>query len=403
MPLDAADLVLEALVEGQDVLRGDAHGVALELDGVQHRGVVREEDLSLAGAAHQLHLLTGRVAHDPAGESGALVAEVDLALVEHHAALPGEHGLALRPEVDADQLLVLLRPALPGRGLPELLERRGHTDALRRSLGHALRCALGRLLAVARRGRRLSVARGRGRLAVAGRRGRLPVSRRRGRSLGGLGLAVAGGRRSGLAGDLAVRRLLTWLAVRRGRRGGGRHRGTAGRRVHGRDDGLRGMHVRAGRRCGGRWRRGGGRRSEALRGGLRHGSRGGRAEGGRRRGLGGRGEARGGAGLRLLGLLRGGRLVLGHLTAEVPQQRVETAVEALSHGGEPPHVLEVEVAQHHGALGGELGAAERVPGHLLAARDDPDVPGTHLRHLSRAVDRRGEGQLLDLLRDPGPG
>ncbi|MFK4545366.1 hypothetical protein RKD29_004962 [Streptomyces tendae] len=168
------------------------------------------------------------------------------------------------------------------------------------------------------------------------------------------------------------------------------------------------MHVRAGRRSGCRWWSGGGRRGEALRGGLGHGSggrrgRGGRAEGRRRRGLCGRGEARGGTGLRLLRLLRGGRLVLGHLAAEVPQQGVEPAVEALPDGGEPPHVLEIEVAQHHGALGGELGAAERVPGHLLATGDDPDVPGPHLRHLSGAVDRGGEGQLLDLLRDPVQG
>lgn len=132
------------------------------------------------------------------------------------------------------------------------------------------------------------------------------------------------------------------------------------------------------------WHRG---RREALRGGRR------------RRAERGRGEGRGGAGLRLRVC---GRL-FGDLAAEVLQECVEAAVEALPHGGEPPYVLEVEVAQHHGTFGGELGTAERVPGHLLAARDDAQVSRGYLRHLSGAVDRRREGQLLDLRRDPVEG
>jgi hypothetical protein len=62
----------------------------------------------------------------------------------------------------------------------------------------------------------------------------------------------------------------------------------------------------------------------------------------RRRAERGRGEGRRGAGLRLR--LRGDGRLLGDLAAEVLQQRFETAVETLSHGGEPPYVLEVEVA-----------------------------------------------------------
>lgn len=150
-------------------------------------------------------------------------------------------------------------------------------------------------------------------------------------------------------------------------------------------------------RRGRRRRRGPLRGREALRGGLRRGSRG---RSGGRGTEGGRREARGRTGLRLLGLLRGfRRLLLGDLAAEVPQQRIEATVEALSDGGEPPDVLEVEVAQHHGAFGGELRTAEGIPGHLLAAGDDADVPGADLRHLSVAVDRRREGQLLDLRGD----
>lgn len=294
-------------------------------------------------------------------------------------------------EVDADELLVLLRPALPCGGLLELLERGGHTGTLGSGGlrgGTLLRGTVGSLS----ERRLLSVARGWGGLAVTGGRGR---------SLGCLGLAVAGRQRGRLAGDLAVRRrlLLARLAVGRGRRGRGWHLGAAGRGVHGRDDGRGAMH--SGRR----------RRREALRGGLGSGRRRG---GGRRcrcggRGRGrfrsaardaerGRGEARGGAGLRLL---RGGRgRFLGNLAAEVLEQRVETAVEALPDGGEPPDVLEVEVAQHHGPFGGELRSVEGVAGHLVAARDDADVPGGDLRHLAGAVDRRREGQLLDLRRYP---
>ena len=89
---------------------------------------------------------------------------------------------------------------------------------------------------------------------------------------------------------------------------------------------------------------------------------------------------------RLRLLRRGAALLLGDLAAEVLQQRVEAAVEALADGGEPPDVLQVEVAQHHGALGGELRAVEGVPGDLLAARDDAEVAGADLRHLAGAVD-----------------
>lgn len=117
----------------------------------------------------------------------------------------------------------------------------------------------------------------------------------------------------------------------------------------------------------------------------------------RRRGrgcLGRRGEARGGGRCGC-----GRRLLLGDLAAEVLQKRVETAVESLADGGEAPDVLQVEVAEHHRALGGELRSGEGVPHHFLAARDDPDVPRTDLGHLPGTVERRGEGELLDGCRD----
>lgn len=236
--------------------------------------------------------------------------------------------------------------------------------------------------------------RGSGRTAAAGRsrgrrRGLLTVSGRSGRCL----LAVAGRHVSRLAGLLlaVAGRGTGRLPVGRGAR---RRDGAARRGVQRRHDRRRAVH--RGRGCGrGGVRRGPGGRREALRG--RRSRRRRRAERGRGGGLGGRGEGRRGARL----LLRcGGGLLLGDLAAEVLQQRVETAVEALSHRGEAPDVLEVEVAQHHGALGGELGTAERVPGHLLAARDDTEVSGSDLRHLSGAVDRRRERQLLDLRRNP---
>ena len=339
--------------------------------------VLGEEHLAATGAAHQLHLLAGRVAHDPAGEAGALVAEVDLALVEHHAALTGQHGLVTAgAEVDADQLLVLLGPALPGGRLLEGLQARpthrqhpaGHPGERRTAEG-APGCP---------------GCPGPGRTAAADRSrearwGPAAVARRRGRGL----LTVAGRQRSRLAGSLlAVARRRTGLSRRlRVRRGARRRHAAARRRGQGRDDGRRGVHRGRGRR-GGR-RRGSRGRREALCGGLRRRGRARRrAERGRRGGLGGRREGRRGGGLRLL---RGG-LLLGDLTAEVLQQRVESAVEALPDGGEPPDVLQVEVAQHHGTFGGELRAVERVAGHLLAARDDTEVSGGDLRHLPGAVD-----------------
>ncbi len=139
------------------------------------------------------------------------------------------------------------------------------------------------------------------------------------------------------------------------------------------------------------WARG---RREPL-GGLRR--RGGSGSGSGRGAERGRRERRRGTGLRLC---RNSRLLLGDLSAEVLQQRVEAAVEALADGGEPPDVLQIEVAQHHGTLGGELRTGEGVAGHFLTARDDTEVTGGDLRHLPGAVERRREGQLLDLRRDP---
>ncbi|MDH6188710.1 hypothetical protein M2168_001742 [Streptomyces sp. CZ24] len=122
---------------------------------------------------------------------------------------------------------------------------------------------------------------------------------------------------------------------------------------------------------------------------------------GRSRGLrwreGGRGEGGGGLGSLRCGCLR---CLLQDLAAEVPQQRLQAAVEALPDGGEPPDVLDVEVAEHHGALGAELRTVEGVPRDLLATGHDPQVARADLGHLAGAVERRGEGQLLDLRRNP---
>ncbi|KJY44212.1 hypothetical protein VR46_21770 [Streptomyces sp. NRRL S-444] len=122
---------------------------------------------------------------------------------------------------------------------------------------------------------------------------------------------------------------------------------------------------------------------------------------GRRRGgcLRRRGEARRGAGLGLRLLLDLRLVLLGDLAAEVLEQGGESAVEALADGGEAPHVLEVEVAEHHRPLGAELRAREGVPDDFLAAGHDPDVTRADLRHLSGAVDRGGEGQLVDARRN----
>ncbi|GAA4901515.1 hypothetical protein GCM10023237_21040 [Streptomyces coeruleoprunus] len=62
--LDAADLVVQRLVEREDVLGGDADAVALQLDRVELGVVLGEEDLAAARAAHELHLLARGVADD---------------------------------------------------------------------------------------------------------------------------------------------------------------------------------------------------------------------------------------------------------------------------------------------------------------------------------------------------
>ncbi|CAM5709919.1 hypothetical protein SCANM63S_09985 [Streptomyces canarius] len=75
------------------------------------------------------------------------------------------------PEVDADQLLVLLGPALPGRRLLERLERGRHPGtALGRALRHSVRGGLmaGDLSVARGHGRGLSDRRGGGLLTVSG-------------------------------------------------------------------------------------------------------------------------------------------------------------------------------------------------------------------------------------------
>ncbi len=173
-------------------------------------------------------------------------------------------------------------------------------------------------------------------------------------------------------------------AGRAGRRGGLRcergHHGGCG--VHG----LR-RHGRVGSRRG--------------RGGLRYAEGGRRGRCGRRLGRAGRRGETGRRGLR--GLLLRLRVLVEDLAAEVPEQRLQAAVESLADGGEAPPVLPVEVAEHHGPLGAELGSAERVAGDLLAPGYDPQVARPGLRHLAGAVDRGGEGQLVDALRHPVEG
>ncbi len=221
-----------------------------------------------------------------------------------------------------------------------------------RLLGKRLRSRGGRLRTSVRRG-------------VAGLLGRPPV-------------------RARLSGDTGRRRGRRGLDVRLGGPGE-----VAGRRDRG-GDGRRRVHRR-----GRRWALTLGRalalgRAE-LRRGLRCGGRRGRE--GRRFGR-RRGEPRDGGRLGLL---------LQDLAAEVLEQRFESAVEALADGREPPDVLAVEVAEHHRALGAELRAVEGVAGDFLAPGDDAQIAGADLRHLARAVDRGGEGELVDRGRHPVEG
>ncbi len=367
--------------------------VALELDGVEVGGVLGEEDLALAGAAHQLHLLAGGVADDPAAEAGALVAEVDLALVEHHAALAGEHRLAVDAEVDADQLAVLRGPALAGGRLPVLVQCGAEAGAA--ALGH------GRCLAARVRGTPGAAPAVRtGWAGPAGRRSRRAAGRagRRAVPAGPAGRGTAG-RGCGCPSGSVPGAGWPWGPAAAGRAVRARRAGPSARRWWARCAPAGRWAAVRGPAAGGRGRLGRAlRRAEVGRGLRRYGRGGGRPEG-RDRGRcpGRRREA--GRALCCRGLLRRRLGLLGDLAAEVLQQRVESAVEALADRGEPPDVLEVEVAEHHGALGAELAAREGVPGDLLAAGDDPEVAGADLGHLARAVERGGEGELLDVRRD----
>ena len=335
--------------------------VALQLDRVQVGGVLREEHLALAGAAHQLHLLAGGVADDPAADAGALVAEVDLALVEHHAALAGEHRLAAdargRPASAAGSA-----GSSAGRWAPPVLGEHGRAAP-----------ALGGAVREPRCGRRRAGLPGKAARAARTGPGRAAVRELRAAGRGAGGPGRGPGRRTGPHWARRRRAAVSGLAVRAAPGPGG----AAGRRCRGAAMVGAACTAGAGRPAGAG---GGGRR------GLR-----GRRGRGAGAGAGGRGAARRAGGAKPgRGACGGGRcgrgLLLGDLAAEVLEQRVEAAVEALADGGEPPDVLQVEVADHHGALGGELRAVERVPDDLLAARDDPQVTGADLRHLACAVD-----------------
>ena len=120
---DEADVVAEVGVEGEQRARVHGDGVALELE---EEDVVRgagEEDLTLAGHAHEVASLPGHGLLEHAAEVlRALVGEVHGALVGNHGALSGEH---LGAQSDAKHLVRLERPALAGLLLAVVLVEDG--------------------------------------------------------------------------------------------------------------------------------------------------------------------------------------------------------------------------------------------------------------------------------------
>ncbi len=87
----------------------------------------------------------------------------------------------------------------------------------------------------------------------------------------------------------------------------------------------------------------------------------------------------------------------------MPQQSFEAAVEPLADGGEAPAVLAVEVTEHDGTFGGELGLVERVTRDFLAAGHDAQIAGGDAGHRALAVDGRREGEPVDRGRHPVEG
>ncbi len=266
--------------------------------------------------------------------SCALVAEATLP-GRHHAALAGQHGLAADTEVDADELLVLLGPPLTGGRLLVGPQRGGH---LHRPAGRPEERRTGTA-------RRADPAPGPepGRTAAAGRSREAPSGpAARSRGCGRCLLAVTGRHGSRLTGRLlSVPRRRTGRTGRLDVRSGARRwHGAARRGVQRGDDGRRGVH-----------RGRGGRRRESLRGGLR---RGGRSRGAERGGaVAWAGGAKDGAAVAC------GSCAAGCSSATSPPKFLSSASRPPSkpcHGGEPPDVLQVEVAQHHGTLGGETRA-----------------------------------------------
>ena len=107
-----ADVVGQDRVEGQQGAGVDGDGVALELDEEDIMGRAGEEDLALAVDAHEVAALVGQGLLDHAAQApGALVGEVDIALVGDHRPLSGDHlGAHDHPE----HFLGLEDPALGG-------------------------------------------------------------------------------------------------------------------------------------------------------------------------------------------------------------------------------------------------------------------------------------------------
>ena len=118
--LDALDVPLNAVFEGQDVRAIDRQGLVGEPDHVNEHRLVRQEHLTRSGSGHQAKALARRGLLEQAAHPAALVLEMHVALVGDHRAAARHHRRAR--QLDLHEVLVLDREGLAGLHLAELLK-----------------------------------------------------------------------------------------------------------------------------------------------------------------------------------------------------------------------------------------------------------------------------------------
>src|ERR671910_1320811 len=103
--LDAVDIPVDALVEGQDVVAVHGHPLVLEVEDHDLSLILRQEQVAGASGDHELDTLSGEGLLEEAPHTPALVLETGIALVGDHRPELGLDLAPLEPDLEHGRVL----------------------------------------------------------------------------------------------------------------------------------------------------------------------------------------------------------------------------------------------------------------------------------------------------------